>query len=225
MRKFNKFMAAALAASFMLSFSIPALADDSTQASSSTTPATVQPAQPGTQTPANRLEQAKDRIQKEILRLQQAQEFQQYMGPIRQLQAQARQLRQQIHSLRQTIRQQIRADRQAKNYTALLAALNDMLPMQDEIQSAIQAAQTAKADWQKLQTDNKAGNTQAMAADLQKIQSDIQNRINVYQKILADLQKISQDLGQSNPGGTTPPTQSGNNSASSSTTGSTASNS
>lgn len=197
MNKTHKVMATALTATMLLSFALPALADNSSTTAPSTGQVQTAPAT-GSSVAAQRAAKRKAWLQNQIIRIQKKQEFQQYLGPIHQLQSQDKQLRGQIRSLRQQIRQQIRTDRQAKNYTALLAALNDMIPMQDDISSAIQAASTCKSDWTQLQSDNKAKDTQAMGADLQKIETDIQTRISVYQKILADLQKINQDLNLAN---------------------------
>ncbi|AFM39728.1 hypothetical protein Desaci_0667 [Desulfosporosinus acidiphilus SJ4] len=200
MRKSSKMLACLIVSSSILSFTIPALADTSTQ---TTAPSTnqVQNSSTGTATPsstqitpADQAAARKQKLQNEILHLQNAQQFQQDLAPIRQLQAQDKQLHDQVIALRKTIQAQVKTDRQAKNYTALLAALNDMIPMQDDIASAREAAQNAKTDWAQLRTDNKANNASAVTADLSKVQSDIQNRISVYQKILGDLQKINGDL-------------------------------
>ncbi|WP_407309576.1 hypothetical protein [Desulfosporosinus sp. SB140] len=213
MRKSSKLLACTLVASSIFSFSIPVFAD-TTQPS---LPATgqVQNSSTGTTTtPADTAATRKQKLQNEILHLQNAEQFQQNLAPIRQLQAQDKQLRDQIKTLRETIHAQVKTDRQSKNYTALLAALNDMIPMQDDIANAQEAAQSAKADWTQLSTDNKAKNSSAVTSDLSKIQTDVQNRINVYQKILADLQKINGDLNtsastttpSSNPSSTAPTT-------------------
>lgn len=201
MRKMSTVLASVLVATSILAASLPALADDTTPAS--VPPAgQVQNAQPGTSTPASPSDKAaarKQKLQNEILNIQKAQQFQQTLGPIHQLQAQDKQLRDQIRVVRKTIQGQVKTDRQAKNYTALLAGLNDMItPLQDDIASAQQAAQATKVDWEQLKTDNKANNTSAVATDLTKIQADIQNRITVYQKVLADLQKITADLALAN---------------------------
>lgn len=205
MRKMSNVVASALVVTSILGYSLPVLADDNTQ----TTPPTgqVQNGQSGTTAPASPADKAttrKEKIQNEILRIQKAEQYQQNLVPIRQLQAQEKQLRDQIKSLRDSIHAQVKSDRQAKNYTALIAALNDMIPMQDDIASAEQAAQTAKADWDQLKTDNKANNADGIKADLEKLQTDIQARISVSQKILADLQKINGDLGT--PAATAPST-------------------
>lgn len=205
MRKSSKLLACTLVASSIFSFSLPVFAD---------TPQSSLPTIGTTTTPSDKAAARKQKLQNEILHLQNAEQFQQNLAPIRQLQAQDKQLRDQIKTLRQTIHAQVKTDRQAKNYSTLLAALNDMIPMQDDIANAQEAAQTAKADWTQLSTDNKANNSSAVTADLSKIQTDIQNRINVYQKILADLQKINGDLNTSSS--TTTPAS--NSSSTSSTT-------
>jgi exonuclease VII large subunit len=190
----NKLLACALVASSIFIISLPAFADTSTQPTAPLT-GQIQNSSPGTaNTPADRAAARKQKLQNEILHLQNAEQFQQNLTPIRQLQAQDKQLRNQVITLRQTIHAQVKTDRQSKNYTALLAALNDMIPMQDDLSSAQEAAQSAKTDWAQLRADNQANNTSAVTADLSKIQTDIQTRINVYQKILADLQKINGDL-------------------------------
>jgi leucyl aminopeptidase len=193
MRKSSKLLACTLVISSIFSFSLPVFAD--TTQPSLPTASQVQNSSTGTATsPADKATDRKQKLQNEILHLQNVQQFQQNLAPIRELQAQEKQLRDQIKALRQTIHAQVKTDRQSKNYTALLAALNDMIPMQDDISNAQQAAQSAKADWDQLKTDNKANNSSAVTADLSKIQTDVQNRINIYQKILADLQKINGDL-------------------------------
>ena len=212
MRKSSKLLACTLVASSFFSFSLPVLAD-TTQSSLPTTSQIQNSSTGTTTTPTDNAAARKQKLQNEILHIQNVEQFQQSLAPIRQLQAQDKQLLDQIKTLRQTIHAQVKTDRQAKNYSALLAALNDMIPMQDDITNAQEAAQTAKADWTQLSTDNKANNSSAVTADLSKIQTDIQNRINVYQKILADLQKINGDL---NTASTTTPAS--NSSATSSTT-------
>ncbi|MGC7871989.1 hypothetical protein ACPUYX_10735 [Desulfosporosinus sp. SYSU MS00001] len=193
MRKSSKLLACSLIASSIFSFSLPVLADTS-QSSLPTTSQSQNSSTGTSMTSADKAAARKQKLQNEILHLQNAEQFQQNLAPIHQLQAQDKQILDQIKTLRQTIHSQVKTDRQGKNYSALLAALNDMIPMQDDIANAQDAAQTAKADWTQLSTDNKANNSSAVTSDLSKIQTDIQNRINVYQKILADLQKINGDL-------------------------------
>ena len=198
MRKLYKILASALVAGSILTYSLPVLADDGSATSApqaQPAPGQTQPTPGQDNSPEAKAQRAKQKLQNEILHLQQADQFRQALGPIRDLQNQEKQLRSQIHDLRTTIHQQIQANRKAKNYPALVAALSDMIPMQDDIAAAENAAKTCKDDWAQLKADNQAKNTSAVAADLQKIQSDMQNRIQIYQKILADLQKISQDLG------------------------------
>lgn len=205
MHKLHKGMVATLVVGSLFAYSLPVLADSSTgtQIPPTTTVQTGQtqavPATPPSNqaSPTDKATARKQQLETEIQNVEKAQQFQQYMAPIHQLQTQAQQVRSQINSSRQSISAQIKTDRQAKNYPALLAALNDMIPMQDDIAAAEQTAQSAKTDWQQFKTDNQAQNSQGIAADLQKLQSDIQNRITVYQKILTDLQKINSDLGQS----------------------------
>ena len=202
MRKMSKVLATALVASSILGYSLPALGDDTAPATVPTSGQvqTAPTGTPSTASPADKAAARKQKLQNQILNLQKSEQFQQNLAPIRQLQAQDKQLRDQIQALRKTIQGQFKTDRQSKNYNALVNALTDMVsPLQDDIASAQQAAQMAKADWVQLRTDNKANNTTAVAADLTKIQSDIQNRITVYQKLLVDLQKINGDLGQSVP--------------------------
>lgn|GEM_PF-1616586 len=197
MRKSSKLLACTLVASSIFSFSLPAFADTSSQPTAPSTGQVQNSTNGAASTPADKAAARKQKLQNEILHLQNAEQFQQNLAPIHQLQDQEKQLRDQIKTLRQTIQAQVKTDRQAKNYTALLAALNDMIPMQDDIASAQEAAQSAKTDWGQLTTDNKAGNSSAVTTDLSKIQTDVQNRISVYQKILADLQKINGDLNTS----------------------------
>lgn len=181
MKKISKVLATTLVVTSLFGYSLPALAD--------------QPTPPATSTNGqNKIAQAKERIQNEIIHLQQTEEIQPYMQQIKQLQDQEKDLRSQIQSQRQSVRNKIKADREAKNYDTLLAALKDMVPMMDDIASANQAAQTCKADWEQLKADRTANNQTAIATDVQKIQTDISSRISAYQKILADLTKISQDL-------------------------------
>lgn len=181
MKKMSKLLATALVATSFFSYSLPALADQTAPTSAPTNG-------------QSKTTQAKDRIQNEIIHLQQVKETQPYMQQIKQLQDQAKELKSQIQSQRQSVHNKIKADRTAKNYDALLAALKDMVPMMDDITSANQAAQTFKTDWEQLKTDRKANNQAGIATDVQKIQTDISSRISISQKILADLTKINQDL-------------------------------
>lgn len=201
MKKGSKLLTATLVVTSLLCYSLPALADQTTPDSSSTNSQTQTTS--GADSSQNKISQTKERIQNEILHLQAAKEIQPYMQQIKQLQDQEKQLRSQIQTQRQSVHSKIKADREAKNYNALLAALNDMVPMMDDLTSAKQAAQTCKADWEQLKTDRTAKNQTAITADVQKIQTDISSRISVYQKILADLTKINQDLDTPSSSSTT----------------------
>lgn len=198
MKKGSKLLAATLVVTSLLCYSLPALADQTTPDSSSTTSAA--------DSSQNKIAQAKERIQNEIIHLQEVKEIQPYMQQIKQLQDQEKQLRSQIQTQRQAVHSKIKADREAKNYDALLAALNDMVPMMDDLTSAKQAAQTSKADWEQLKADRTAKNQTAITTDVQKIQTDISSRISIYQKILADLTKINQDLDTPASSSSTSPT-------------------
>ncbi|MDA8442071.1 MAG: hypothetical protein M0Z55_06810 [Peptococcaceae bacterium] len=176
----RKLVATLLVALAILGAALPALAEDGIQSTAPSMQSNVQARQAG--------------IQRRILHIKKAQEFHQYLQPIRQVQAQEIQVRQQLQALRKQVHQQVATDRQSKNYAALLVALNDMLPMQNDITTAQQAASTCRTDWQQSRTDNKAGNIQALGNDLAKIQTDVQTRLTIYQRLVNDLQKISQDL-------------------------------
>ncbi|HVJ50073.1 hypothetical protein [Desulfitobacterium sp.] len=125
MEKISKLLATALVATSFFSYSLPALADQTTPPSVPTNGQTqTTPAPVNTE---NKITQAKERIQNEIIHLQQVKEVQPYMQQIKQLQDQEKELRSQIQSQRQSVHNKIKADREAKNYDALLAALNDMV--------------------------------------------------------------------------------------------------
>lgn len=192
MKKTSKLLAITLVAASFLGYSLPALADQTTPDSSSTNGQTQ--TTPAADNNQNKIANAKERLQNEIIHLQQVKEIQPYMQQIKQLQDQEKELRSQIQTQRQSVHNKIKADREAKNYDALLVALNDMVPMMDDISSAKQAAQTCKTDWEQLKSDRTSKNQTALTNDVQKIQTDISSRISIYQKILADLTKINQDL-------------------------------
>lgn len=204
MKKVSKLLAATLVVTSLLCYSLPALADQTTPDSSSTNSQTQTTS--AADSSQNKIAQAKERIQNEIIHLQEVKEIQPYMQQIKQLQDQEKQLRSQIQTQRQAVHSKIKADREAKNYDALLAALNDMVPMMDDLTSAKQAAQTSKADWEQLKADRTAKNQTAITTDVQKIQTDISSRISIYQKILADLTKINQDLDTPASSSSTSPT-------------------
>ncbi|TGE33120.1 hypothetical protein [Desulfosporosinus sp. Sb-LF] len=183
----KKLIAVATTFTLLLTLTVPVLADDN----SSTTNATQAPT---SQSPTDKTTKAKERLQNEITKLQNQEQFQQYMGPVRDLQKQEVQIRAQIHTTRDQVRQQLKADRQAKNYTALLAALNDMIPLQDDIAGVETIAKICLTDWQQYHSDHQTKNVQGIQTDLQKLQTDIQTKIPAMQKVLADLQKVDQDL-------------------------------
>lgn len=187
---FKKSLVATLSLALLIGSVVPVLAD-------TTTPTQTPPAGTSTQTPQDRAQQNKARLQKEILAIQDAEQYQKYLGPIRDLQKQEAGIRDQVKATRDKIHQQIKADRQAKQYDPILTALNGLISAQDDIANLETIAQTCRADWQQLKTDRQAKNVDAITADLHKIQADIQSRIGALQKVLADLQKISQDLNAS----------------------------
>ena len=184
---FKKSMVAALSLALLVSSAVPVFAD-------TTTATQAQPAGSSTLTPQDRAEQNKARLQKEILNIQQSAQNEQYLAPIRDLQKQEASIRSQVKATRDQIHQQIKADRQAKQYNPILTALNDLIAAQDDIANVQTIAQTCSADWKQLKTDRQAQNADAITADLQKIQGDVQNRIAALQKVLTDLQKVAQDL-------------------------------
>ena len=185
--------------------SIPALAADSS--SSVIPPANTAASSNGAKlTPQERADKEKARLQKEIDQLKMAQATQTDLGPIKALQAQEKTVRASIHLVREEIRTKIKADRASKNYTALLAALTDMIPLQDSIANLGTLSQTTAADWAQLKTDRQAKNIDAVTADLQKLETDIQSRLTAMNPVLSGLQKIDQDLSIANVTPTAPVT-------------------
>lgn len=183
----KKLLAVATTLTLLLTLSVPVLADDNT---SNTIPNQA----PATQTsPQDKATKVEKRLEK-MAKVQDQQQFKQYMAPIRELQKQEKEIREQIRSTRNQIRQQVKSDKQAKNYTALSEALNAMIPMQDDIIGVSNATKTCLADWQQYYTDRQAKNNDGIVADLQKLQTDIQTKITAMQKVATDLQQISKDL-------------------------------
>lgn len=173
---------------------LPVLAADSS--TSVTAPAiTRAQANEAKLTPQERADKQKARLQKEIDQVKMRQTTTQAdMGPIKDLQAQEKTVMASIHSTREEIRTKIKADRASKNYTALLAALNDMLLLQDSIANLGTLSQTTAADWAQLKTDRQAKNNDAVTADLQKLVIDVQSRLTAMNTVLSGLQKVNQDL-------------------------------
>jgi hypothetical protein len=199
----KKYLIVALAFCLILPMSIPALAADSS--TSVTAPANTGALSGGAKlTPQERADKEKARLQKEIDQLKMSQTTQADMAPIRALQAQEKTVRASIHSVREEIRTKIKADRASKNYTALLAALTDMIPLQDSIANLETLSQTTAADWAQLKTDRQAKNNDAVTADLQKLVTDVQNRLTAMNTVLSGLQKVDQDLSIANATPTAP---------------------
>lgn len=193
----KKQIIALMTVGLMLTSALPAFAETTT---TSPTPS----ASSSTLSPQEKADQNKARLQKEIVRIQNTQQMQQSLGPIRDLQKQEADIRSQIKTVRDQIHQQIKTDRQAKRYDVIVTALNGLIAAQSDIANLETLAQTCKSDWQQLKSDKQANNEPAISTDLQKIQSDIQNRISAMQKVLSDLQNISQSL--SAPASGTPQT-------------------
>lgn len=157
-------------------------------------------------TPQDHAANEKAKLQKEIDQIKMAQTTQADMGPIKDLQAQEKTVRASMHSMREDIRTKIKADRASKNYTALLAALNDMMPLQDSIANLGTLSQTTAADWAQLKSDRQAKNNDAVTADLQKLVTDVQSRLTGMNTVLIGLQKVDQDLSIANATPTAPVT-------------------
>lgn len=186
----KKLLTLATTLTLLLTLSIPVLADDNTSNTNPNQAPTSQSSPTDKATKANQ------------------HQFQQYMEPVRELQKQEKQIREQIRSTRNQVHQQMKSVKKAKNYTALSAALNDMIAMQDDIIAVTNATKTCLTDWQQYYTDRQAKNDPAITADLQKLQSDIQIKITAMQKVLADLQKVSEDLNIPTPTPSTEPSSS-----------------
>ena len=178
----KKYLTVALAFCLIIPMSMPVLATDSSTSG----------------TPQDRAATEKAKIQKEIDQVKMAQTTQADMGPIKALQAQEKTVRASMHSTREDMRTKIKADRVSKNYTALLAALSDMIPLQDSIANLGTLSQTTAADWAQLKTDRQAKNTDAVSVDLQKLVTDVQSRLSGMNTVLSGLQKVDQDLGLAN---------------------------
>jgi len=201
----KKYLTIALAFCLILPMSATVLADDS--ATTVTAPATTVTS-PSTAklTPQERATNEKAKLQKQIDHLQMVQTTQADMAPIRALQAQEKTVRASIHSIREDIRTKIKADRASKNYTGLQAALTDMIPLQDSIANLATLSQATEADRAQLITDRQAKNTVAETADLQKLATDVQKRLDGMNVILTGLQTVDKDLSLANTTPTTPAT-------------------
>jgi len=178
----QKYLTVVLACCLILPMSMPVLATDSSTSG----------------TPQDRATTEKAKLQKEIEHVKMIQTTQADMGPIKDLQAKEKTVRASMHATREDMRAKIKADRVSKNYTALIAGLSDMIPLQDSIANLVTLSQTTAADWAQLKTDRQAKNNDAVTADLQKLVADVQSRLNGMNTILSGLQKVDQDLGQAN---------------------------
>jgi hypothetical protein len=177
--------------------SMPVLAADSP--TSVTAPTTTGAQANGAKlTPQERADKEKAKLQKQIDQLTMAQTNKADLGPFKALQAQEKTVRASIHSTREEIRSKIKTDRASKNYTALLAALTDMMPLQDSIANLGNLSLTTSADWAQLKTDRQAKNNDAVTADLKKLENDIQSRLTAMSPVLSGLQKVDQDLSIAN---------------------------
>ena len=133
-----------------------------------------------------------------------AQDNQADLAPIKALQAQEKTVRASMHSTNEEIKTKMKADRASKNYTALLAGLNDLVSMQPSILALNTASQTTAADWAKLKTDRQANNSAAVTADLTKLETDVTSRLAAMNVVLTGLQKVDQDLSMANTTPTAP---------------------
>lgn len=194
--KNKKYLTVALAFCLILPMSIPAIAADSSP--TATTPTTGAQADGVKLTPQERAVKNKARLQKAIDHVGMAQTYQADLGPIKALQAKEVIARASMHSVRETIKTKIKADRASKNYTALVAALNDMILLQDSIADLGTLSQTTAADWAKLKTDRQAKNNEAVTADLKKLENDIESRLTAMNTVLIGLQKVDHDLSIAN---------------------------
>ena len=189
----KKYLTVALAFCLILPMSIPTLAADSS--TSVTAPASTGTSSNGAKlTPQERADKAKAKLQKAIDHVNTSETTQADMAPIKALQAQEKTVRASIHSTREEIRSKMKADRASKNYTALLAALNDMVLLQDSVADLGTLSQTTTADWAQLKTDRQAKNNDAVSADLIKLEKDVTSRLAGMNTVLAGLQKVDQDL-------------------------------
>lgn len=125
------------------------------------------------------------------------QNLRQLIGTIPELQAEEIRFRSQAKTLMNKIKDQVKSDRAANNFTALKAALADTDPLLRDINKVKEIAQANKSDWQQFALDEKTKNLKALAVDIKKLQIDIQSRIGALQNVLADLQRISNDLSLS----------------------------
>ena len=185
----------------ILPMSIPALAADS---SAAVPPTSAAPADAAKLTPQQRADQRIAKLQKAIDHVTMAQDNQADLAPIKALQAQEKTVRASMHSTNEEIKTKMKADRASKNYTALLAGLNDLVSMQPSILALNTASQTTAADWAKLKTDRQANNSAAVTADLTKLETDVTSRLAAMNVVLTGLQKVDQDLSMANTTPTAP---------------------
>ncbi|WP_088189694.1 hypothetical protein [Desulfosporosinus sp. FKA] len=103
----------------------------------------------------------------------------------------------QLKNFRQSIKTQRQSDWTQKNYTALLAAKNDLITMVNDHTAALTDRLTLQKDKIQLDIDRQAKNETNITADLQTVITDLNNQISARNQLITDAQKVQVDLGGS----------------------------
>lgn len=184
----HKLLTTMMTLTFLSAMTVPAFAETNT-----TPPSQVEKSDKVKLTP----QEVKDRL---LTRIQKIQDHRESMGPILELRTQEKAIRSELREARKTTHQNLKAVREAKDKDTLLKALESLVKVQDDVILVKGTATTLKADHAQLKTDREANNSEAIAADLIKIEADLKLLIEQQKQVLEDLNATNLILSQSTPG-------------------------
>lgn len=188
----HKLLTTIMTLTFLSAMTVPAFAETTT-----TPPSQVEKSDKVKLTP----QEVKDRLNAKIQKIQDNREN---TGPLMELRTQEKEIRSKLHKARETTRQGLKAVKEAKDKDTLLQALESLVKVQDDVILVKGTATTLKTDHAQLKTDREAKNSEAIAADLVKIEADLKLLIQQQNQVLVDLNATNAILSQSTSGGTAP---------------------
>lgn len=183
----HKLLTIIMTLTFLTVTTVPAFAETTT-----TPPSQVEKSDKVKLTP----EEVKARL---LDRIQKIQEGREDMAPILALRTQEKEIRLKIREARKTIHQGLKIVRENKDKDTLIKALESLVKAQDDVIIVKGTATILKADHTQLKTDREAKNSEAIAADLIKIEADLELLIEQQKQVLADLEATIAILSQSTP--------------------------
>lgn len=182
----HKLLATMMTLTFLTVSALPAFAETTTP------PSQVEKSDKVKLTP----EEAKARLLDRIQKIQQGRED---MAPILALRTTEKEIRAQLREARKTIHQELKVVKENKDKDTLIKALESLVIAQDHIILVKGTATLLKADHSQLKSDREANNTEAIAADLIKIEADLELLIAQQKQVLVDLEATIAILSQSTP--------------------------